>query len=370
MIVYSSLDYGIALAVLCICLMNLLFTLLDGHTGKIQNKLYITILVLIGINAVCELVTVSTDEAAAVSDAAFLASILSKQIYFFTHNLVPPVLYYYLSFVVGRSVVSDTPGKRQGIRKYSFVGRSPVILAVITEIMILINPLTQWCWYYSEDRAFHRSWGEYIFIYGFSAIWVIHAFIMFMKSWSILSRGRKRSIAICFMLACSGIVIQLLFKQYRVEILMEALGLTGVLLFIENEDDRRNVELDAYNSAAFALDVRAAVSNHIPLKVLIIRSIDIDRNCHSVISVKIDRDAACRMVSEYLASVVDKYCIYAVGNRRFAITFYNTSKNEAAEIEEKISTRFRSAWRLGNINLHLSATFLLIDVPELAAGAE
>ncbi|WP_044973390.1 EAL domain-containing protein [Ruminococcus sp. HUN007] len=370
MVVYSSLDYGIALSVLCICLTNLLFTLLDGHTGKIQNKLYITILVLIGINAVCELVNVRTSDASVASDSVFLASRLSKFFYFFTHNLVPPVLYYYLSFVIGRFVVTDTPGKPQGIRKYSFVGRSPVILAVITELMILTNPLTNWCWYYSEDRMFHRSWGEYIFIYGFSAVWVIHAFIMFMKSWSILSRGRKRSIAICFMLACSGIVIQLIFKQYRVEILLEALGLTGVLMFIENEDDRRNVELDAYNSAAFTLDVRAAVSNHIPLKVLIIRSIDFDRNSNSVVSVKIDRDAACRMVSDYLASVVDKYCIYAVGNRRFAVTLYNTSKNEAAEIEEKICSRFRSAWRLDSVNLHLSAKFLLIDVPELAANAE
>lgn len=370
MIVYTSFGYGIALAVLCICLTNLLFTLLDGHTGKTQNKLYIAILVLLGINAVCELINVQTGEAALSSDMAFMASEISKYVYFFTHNLVPPLLYYYLSFVVGRSVVTNMPGKSQGLKRYSFIGGSPFIFAVITELMILTNPLTRWCWYYSDDRVFHRSWGEYIFIYGFSAIWVVAGFIMFMRSWSILSKGRKRSIAICFFLACSGIVIQLIFKQYRVEILMEALGFTGVLLFIENEDDRRNVELDAYNSAAFILDVRAAIRHHIPVKVLVIRSIDFDRNSNSVVSVKIDRDAACRMVSDYIATVVDKYCIYTVGNRRFAVILYNTTEKEAVEIEEKICSRFKSAWRLGNINLNLSAKFLLIDVPELAESAE
>ncbi len=370
MIVYTSFGYGVALACLCICLTNLLFTLLAGHTGKIQNRLYITILILLSINAICEIINVRTGMDIQTSDSSFTLFKISKTVYFCTHNLVPPVLYYYLSFVVGRSVVSTTLKKSSGLKKYSFIGGSPFIIAVISEVAILSNPLTKWCWYFTEERQFHRLWGEYVFIYGLSAIWVIASFIIFMKSWNILSGGRKRSIAICFLLACSGILIQMLIRDYRIEILMEALGFTGVLLFIENEDDRRNVEIDAYNTAAFTLDINAAVSHRIPLRVLVIRSIDFDRNANSVVSVKIDRDAACRSVSDYLGTVVDKYCIYYVGNRRFAITLYNTTEDEAKEIEEKISDRFRYTWRLGGINILLSARFLLIDVPGLAKNAE
>ena len=40
---------------------------------------------------------------------------------------------------------------------------------------------------------------------------------------------------------------------------MEALGFSGVLFFVENEDDRKNVELDVYNQAAFSLDVSASI---------------------------------------------------------------------------------------------------------------
>ena len=91
-----------------------------------------------------------------------------------------------------------------------------------------------------------------------------------MKSWNILSKGRKRSIAICFLLAVVGVCLQLFIPQLRVEILIESIGFSGVLLFIENEDDRKNVELDVYNSAAFELDLKANLKNKIPVKILIL----------------------------------------------------------------------------------------------------
>lgn len=54
--VYSNMGFGIALGALLVALTDIIFTLMDGHTGKPQNRVYITILGVIAVNSMCEMV--------------------------------------------------------------------------------------------------------------------------------------------------------------------------------------------------------------------------------------------------------------------------------------------------------------------------
>ncbi len=366
MITYTSMSFGIALSALLVCLTDLLFTILDGHTGKPRNRVYIIIMLLLAVNAACEMVNVQVGMDDINNDRIFFISRLSKYLYFLCHAMIAPMLFYYVSFLVGSSVGMVFHRKTQKSNPRFILSFLPVIFISLTELAVILNPLTQWCWYFTENREFHRSWGEYIFIYGMSAIWVIAAFVMVMRSWNILSKGRKLSIAICFLLACAGIMTQLISKEYRVEVLMEAIGFTGVLLFVENEDDRRNVELNAYNSAAFSLDMAASIKSRVPVKVLIIRSIGFDTTANSVVSVKMDRDAVSLAVSEYLGTVIKRYYIYAIGNGRFALTLFDYTDEEASALAQTIQMRFQKPWAIDGLNLILACKILLVRVPEVA----
>lgn len=366
MITYTSMSFGIALSALLVCLTDLLFTILDGHTGKPRNRVYIVIMLLLAVNAACEMVNVQVGMDDINNDRIFFISRLSKYLYFLCHAMIAPMLFYYVSFLVGSSVGMVFHRKTQKSDPRFILSFLPVIFISLTELAVILNPLTQWCWYFTENREFHRSWGEYIFIYGMSAIWVIAAFVMVMRSWNILSKGRKLSIAICFLLACAGIMTQLISKEYRVEVLMEAIGFTGVLLFVENEDDRRNVELNAYNSAAFSLDMAASIKSRVPVKVLIIRSIGFDTTANSVVSVKMDRDAVSLAVSEYLGTVIKRYYIYAIGNGRFALTLFDYTDEEASALAQTIQMRFQKPWAIDGLNLILACKILLVRVPEVA----
>ena len=72
MVTYTDMGFGIALAALLICLTDIIFTLMDGHTGKPQNRFYISILAILAVNALTEMVNVATQDNLLTSDSAYL----------------------------------------------------------------------------------------------------------------------------------------------------------------------------------------------------------------------------------------------------------------------------------------------------------
>lgn len=370
MVIYTDLSFGIALSALMICLANLVYTIMDGHTKKPQNRIFILLLSLLSVNAICELVNIRVSEDVMISERIFFISRLSKYIYFLSHSLIAPALFYYLSFVVGRNVKIEF--KRQASQSSLGYIRSIALWAVviISELVIAFNPLTNWCWYYTSGRQFHRAWGEYIFIYLLSGFWSFAAFILVMMSWNILTKSRKRSIAVCFFLAMSGVIIQLFYMNFRVEVLLESVGFSGALLFIENEDDRKDVELNAYNSAAFLVDMKATLKNHIPVQIMIVRGIRFDKTANTVVYGKMNRDVIIRSVSDYLGTVVKQHYIYYLGHGRFAVALYGFTDEKSQQLAKKVLSRFGAAWKINGTDIFLSVRILLVRMPERAKNAE
>ena len=369
MILYTNMGFGIALGALLVSLTNLIYTLLDGHVGKPQNRLYLAIQGILGTNAVCEMINTVAREQAPVSDTAFLALQISQFIYFMTHTLLAPMFFFYISLVVGRSVGGKITRRFKGTMANYLMEVIPIIVLIFMELFLALNPLMHWGWYYDADRQFHRAWGEYAIVYALSALWSLVSFVMVMHSWSILSKGRKRSIAICFLLVGAGVLIQML-TQNRIEVLMEALGFTGVLLFIENEDDRRNVELQVYNTAAFSLDLSATIRNRIPVQVLIVREIRFDKTANTMVSGRVDRDTINQAVAGFLTEKIKWYYIYAIGHGRFALTIYNKTPEEVRRLAEEIEARFGAPWTLDGTDVYLAARIMSIEIPKYAKTVE
>lgn len=368
MVTYTTIAFGLSLAALFVCAANILYTVLDGHTGKPQNRVYIALLAILGINAACELVNFRAEADCHTSETAFFIMRLSQYIYFISHSLSAPLFYYYISFVVGHSVRFGLPRKAGRSMPGFLWGIFQPILVTVTLLVVLFNPLTHWSWYYDSARVFHRAWGEYVFLYCAAALWLVAAFLLTMMSWNMLSRTRKRSIGICFLITTVGIMVQLFSNALRIEVLMEAIGLTGVLLFIENEDDRKNVELNTYNAAAFALDMGAAVKNRMPVRIIIVRNISLENEAGRVLYGKVNRDAIMQEVAAFLGTVVKPYYIYSIGGGRFALMLFGQTDEDAHRVAQSIDARFQNPWYVNGIDVMLTVRLMLVSVPENASS--
>ena len=361
---FTDMGLGFSIAAFLIALTDMVFSLVSKHYGKVQNRIYIIQLIILMINAVCGMISTFTEDSRYISDAAYRVLVISRYVYFLTHALIPPVFFFYISNVTGRNY-----RKRGGKSLKDFLTDEFLLLLVLlNELIIALNPLTNWIYFFNENRRFRRGWGEYVFVYGYSAVWMLAALILFLCSRKSLSKGRKYAIVVCYFLGLAGVLLQLFYSKFRIEVLMETLGYTGVLLFVENEDDRMDVTVGAYNTAAFKLDIAAAVSNGIQTRLILVRNITCDE--HRVIGGSESDYAPERTVAKYLGKLVGKNFIYSVGRGKLAAVLYNKTDSEALELASRVADCFKKKWESEELKMRLDGRVLLIDVPGRASTAE
>lgn len=361
-------DYtiGLNLAALLVCVTNFIFTLLEGRFKKPQNKIYFTIIFLLCINSVCGIVSDLADKMGDGSESDIMVLRVSRYVYFVTHTMLAPMFFFYISHVVGRLLYTRRDRSNSDRPKWHLIGLLPHTLLGIAMILIMTNPVHHWIWDINNDGTFVRNWGEYTFVYLQSAVWMVASFVLVMRSWNILSVSRKHGMIFSYLLMLTGVLIQLVFREIRVEVLMESLAFTGVLLFIENEDDRRNVELGVYNSASFTLDITAAMKNNKHLKLLILRDIALDKTANPMLPEKIDLLSVNKKVAAQLCETVTPNNIYAPVPNVFIISFYDSEDEKVKRTAEAILERFNFPWDIDGISVFLKASIMVVDVPERA----
>ena len=365
----GTIGLGFAISALLISLTDLAFTVMDRRTGKPQDRIFLAILLILIVNAACEIVTAVYEGTPAATAQRFLSFRVAKYLYFVTHTLLPPAFYAYVSFVAGRSVDGGLFFGHKKTPRHLLLHRILIGAVVLVELLILCNPVTHWTWSFDADGSFRREWGEYVYIYLPSVLWIIASFILVMRSWNILSKNRKQAISVCFVMVLVGIGIQMIFPTARIEVLLETLGFTGVLLFIENDDDLRNVTLDIYNASTFTMDLNAALYYKTPLHAVIVRDICIDRKNDMIAPERVHRSVMRRAIADYLATLVPRHHIYDLGHGRFAVKVFGGDDAKAHDLAETILSRFNDPWEIDGDTVGLDARIMVIAIPERAASA-
>ena len=162
MIILNDLNLGLSISAFLVCMCNLLFTGLDRRVTKPQNKIYISMMMLHSASALCGIAAFLVEKNKLLSDSAFHTLELSRYIYFLTHSLLAPSFFCYISLVIGRSV-------NWKIHYSQFRTKRSLMLDVFLnaswlamELIIILNPLLHWTWYFDNSRTFQREWGEIV----------------------------------------------------------------------------------------------------------------------------------------------------------------------------------------------------------------
>lgn len=344
-----NLSFAFAACASFVCLSNIIFTHVQGRMGKTQNKLFELLLWIVALNGACNTVTALYAPMMETSSKAVMICNITRYLYFAFHTALAPAFFFYISHVCGR-VFKVGPKNR-----YIYF-----ILTIIAEVLALTNPFTRWVYFVDENNEFHRNWGEMI-IYVIAAVFFFLAVAMLFKTWSALTVKRRTGMIIFSAISFLGIVCQLLYSNFRVELFAEAVGLTGMMMIIENEDDRIDNETGLYNRLAFVMDLQGYFLNKIPLHAISLRI-----NTPEIISRKrgVDnRELAEKKVASYLETLHKKYNIYKIGRRTFVLLFFKKTDEEALQIANTILERFDRPWHLVDTFVLLSPSILVADIP-------
>ena len=344
-----SFVFGVALSSFLICMVNIIYTFIQGRTDKTHNRIFITLYILLAVNALTELVSSIYYDDPTLSDESQTVVQVCKYVYYATHTVLCPLFFYYVSNISFAST-------RLSNIKMVIVS----IPLVITELMALTNPLTNFIWDFDEKGVYQRQWGITL-IYIAAAIYYIMAIVVLVDSWKVISGKRKRALIFFIVMVAIGVLIQMADKTLRVEVLTEVLGLSGVMMSVENEDERLYPRTRFYNREAIILDLGGCLRHNRKLSILMIHINNYDMISRLVESG--ETNVIVDMISGYLTSVVKRYYVYVPDKATVVITLYDEMGEKADELAEQILKRFDEAWEYKDYSIQLNATVMVADVP-------
>ena len=342
------LSFAFSLAAAFICLTNLIFIRVQDNMGKAQNKLFVLMLFVVALNGACNTIIGFLVPYLNDSQEALFVVKAARYLYFVSHTLLAPLFFFYVSYVCG--VLLRTSNKLTNIAAG---------IIVVTELLAITNPLTQWVYYLDENNIFRRNWAEGL-IYLAAAFFFAMGLYYLTTTWRALNVKRRMGIIMFASITLVGIVLQLVISELRVEVFAEALGLTGIMMIVENEDDRLDNETGLYNRQAFLMDLESYFINKVSLHAISIRIITPD-----IISRKrgVDRELVEKKVAEFLESVHERYNIYRIGRRTFVLLVFKKSDEETLSLAKTIDARFERPWQLKDALVMLSSSILIADIP-------
>ncbi len=337
-----------------LCLTALFFTWIYQRYDRPQNMLYISMCVIVLLNAISGVagyfLMQQIVRSYQVSAGVGMARKLFQWLYFLVHPCLAAVFYFYSMTVTG-AIYSLK-------RRRHILALLPIL---VTEILVITNPLTQWVYHFDSGYHFFRGWGELV-LYLTGLLYLIMTIKQLLFSWSFMSRERRIALIYFLVLMVGGMAVQVVFIEIKSELFAESLALIGVMLTVESEEHWLDPDSGFYHRTALKADLvnYFALAQHFSVICIRIRKSEALRRLTASSNV----DALPEILSGYLCSLVKRYTIYYPHANVFLITVMETNPKSAHHLAEQISKRFESPWEYHGSQLDLDAIVLYGSVPD------
>ncbi len=346
-LIYKTAFYMVAAS---ISIAAMIFLLIDGWPDRRQTRVFFMLLCNITVSAVGGIVY-KLLQPGAVGNSTVAAVMLTFQFLdFLAHVLLAPLFFIYVQNVTG-SVYKTTPKTRLVY----------MIPANLVMLMVILNPLTGWIYYFDSAYNIYRNWGE-IITYVMAVFYFVLSIIQMLLYWHAVNHRIRWALLYCFIITFMGVMIQLISIELSVELVAEAMGLVMLMLVVEREEDRIDQSTGTYNRSAFRADLDnfLRMGRHFHIIYVRIHSDDILKQ----LTGSFDDDSVFREVVSYFRQVHSKYQIYRVNNNSFVLVYHDSVKEQAMELAERIRKRFTESFYCNGVDFRLKTMIMVAGVPD------
>ena len=345
-----------SVAALIVSLTSIFCAIVIRKKKSLKNRLLLTLLVIVSLNACTGIAAYSAYNYDFPYAYKFFVCYFSKYIYYATHFLMMPILLYYIIVVCGIL--------------HLFSKRLRVAFAVpmfVIETVLFSNPMTRLAFTASSDLVFHRGPVVYA-AYILSAFYFVLCVLLLVRYWKSINHLKKGAMVYFLSLAITGVIIQLLFPRITCELLCESIGLMGIMIILEKDDDRVDSGTGLYNRMALLQDIKNYISLNRSFKSICVRI----ENADAYINIMgyADFDAIIKKIAKYLFDTADKYDVYISGIACFYILCVDGTENESNKLAHTIRDRFDKSWDLDENQMNINAVIICAGTPEMFNSEE
>ena len=322
----------------------------QGRTDRLQTKLFSAINGILAFNALSGIVRAVVKPYLATLFWAPAVLEAFQFLYFFFHTALAPLFYLYALTVVGKF-----SGKRDSRLLRLFIP------FYVTELLVLTNPITHFVYHYDASYVFHRAWGEAL-VYAAAVYFFSMTMWNLLFSWRSLTPRRRQALLYFISITLTGVVIQLLFIQVKCELFAEALGMMGLLVSVENEDDIVETDSGFYNRKALRVDLDSRLSFCRTFYVICLKitNTDIIRR----VTGSANTDILSNTIADFLQTIVPRYQIYHPNPETFVLLVMDEDRNVAAQLARRVSERFEQPWAYRDTEFPLHAITMYAALPD------
>ncbi len=348
------------LVALTISVAALVFDMLDGRNRKKRSKRIFTLLLLdLIFSAACSvLISIAMYVCQGYPEARSFYD-LCQLLYFASHSLLAPLFYIYI--LEGCGVF---------FKQKRLLHALLMIPCIVSEILVLSNPITAFVYRTDANFVFTRGLGEYFIYLSAAFYFVMGGFVLFYY-WNRLAVNKRWALIYCYVMAIIGVLIQLFNRNLRVELVFESLALMAALLHLENEDDKLDALTGFYNRSALRQDILNMQRVDRPFYVICIHIANSDVAAR--VTGTTGRDAVVRMVGEYLGHIFDRNRIYRAAPSCFIMLVTELDEDKVKDMIDKVVSRFDMPWKYYDktvTELKLTETILWTPVKDDFGTAE
>lgn len=351
----SIFQLAFYLGAILVTISTITFTVLQRHTDRPQNKVFIMASVCILLQCFIEIVTAVSKPYASASSTARTIFEVTSLLYFVLHVTMPLLLFYYSLFVT--RYVREFP-----LRKH-LAWMTPFF---VSEVIVFTNPALHFLYQFDEDLVLHRNIGEYI-VYIIAGCYFAGAMSIILFRWHAATKSKKKILRLAILSTVAGILVQLLIPQATVELFAEAMTLMGLMIAIEYDEELFDVSTNVCNRNALLLDLRSFFEMSVQHTVIAVQF----RNLDSVRrSLGISYQELIIELAESIKAVHPRYLIYRPAPSVFLLVISGDDKTKARQLSEEVRSRILSDWSDKDRMIALKMTFLLATIPTELSGTE
>ncbi|WP_197027047.1 EAL domain-containing protein [Butyrivibrio sp. MC2021] len=315
-----------------------------------KNKLFLALLIIVAVDAITGIIGEPLTTASLPFATKFILFHLCQFIYFFTHFAIAAIFALYILLVCN-------VGYRFSKRIRAYIAAPFVFM----EIMVATNPIFHMVYSVSKDFVFHREYGVYI-AYAVSAFYVLFAIVSLFIYWKNLNHLNRIAVIYFFVVVIVGTVIQMVKFEIRCELMCEAIGLMGLMIMLEDDDEKMDYATKAYNRNAYILDVSSYFKYGRSFTTIAVHITNAD--IYRKISGYEVFESLLGVVVSFLSNIHPTADVYRVGLNCFFVVFQAIDKEKADSFSGKILNRFNDEWVHGVNSIKLKALVLQARTPE------
>ena len=338
------------LAALIIAFTCLFYTLVMRKRVRLKNQLFLSFIIIVIVDS---MVVISAEPLSASGLDFHIKLILFdvlQFIYYFTHFAIAPLFALYICLVCNVS--------------YRFTKKVQLYLVLpfyILEFLVLTNPLTHFVYRYDENLILHRGVGTYL-AYLQAAFYILFAIVALFLYWNTLNNLKKIALVYFFVIIIGGTLLQMIFIEIKIELLCEAIGLMGLMIVVENDDDRHDMATGAFNRNAFSRDASSYFKYGRHFFTICVRLINAD--VYRKIAGYESFEKILASIVTYVEAFNQKIDVYRAGNDCFFIVYPDVDRDKAEELANRLFDRFQEEWTLGDNKVLLKTHILMASSPE------